>query len=108
MEELLEGDEAFNKAVDSPVSCTRNISKFFVEKGFGFVTPDDGTDDVFVHVKDNPLLASCQVGNRVRLDLAWDDRKGNLKGVNLNWRGMPHPKYPNGRPWPFPDKDDGT
>ena len=67
----------------SGMSCVGTLRKVFTEKGFGFISPDDGGDDVFVHVKDNPDLVGCQAGVAVRYDLVWDDRKGKYKGTNL-------------------------
>ncbi len=69
------------------MSSTGVIKKFFEDKGFGFVTPDEGGDDVFVHVKDNPDLEGCQQGDAVSYDAEWDDRKGKYKGVNLSASG---------------------
>lgn len=66
------------------MSSSGTIKNFFQEKGFGFVTPDDGGDDVFVHVKENPELESCQQGDAVYYDAEWDDRKGKYKGTNLS------------------------
>lgn len=66
------------------MSQAGTIKKFFQDKGFGFVTPDDGSEDVFVHVKDNPDLEECQAGDAVLFDSEWDDRKGKYKGTNLS------------------------
>merc|ERR1712094_14368 len=66
------------------MSQSGTIKKFFQDKGFGFVTPDDGGEDVFVHVKDNPDLEGAQGGEEVYFDSQWDDRKGKYKGTNLS------------------------
>ena len=64
------------------MSQSGTIKKLFEDKGFGFVTPDDGSEDVFVHVKQNPDLEGCQAGDAVLFDTKWDDRKGKTNGVN--------------------------
>merc|ERR1740123_1798022 len=70
------------------MASTGVIKKFFADKGFGFVTPDDGSEDVFVHVKDNPSLGEdCQAGEKVTYDAEYDDRKGKYKGVNCSLSG---------------------
>jgi len=48
--------------------------KFFnTSKGFGFITPDDGGKDVFVHV--NGLIDDINEGNKVSYDVE-EGRKG--------------------------------
>ncbi len=48
--------------------------KFFNQsKGFGFIAPDDGSKDVFVHA--NGLLDDVQEGDRVSYEVE-DGRKG--------------------------------
>merc|ERR1719491_820688 len=74
-------------AVQSEMSESGTIKKFFEDKGFGFVTPDAGGDDVFVHVKDNPCLEGCQGGEAVNFDSEYDDRKGKYKGTNVSLTG---------------------
>ena len=56
------------------LSCSGTIKKFIVGHKFGFVIPDAGGNDVYVHIKDNPGLDGCQAGDAVRYDLIWDDR----------------------------------
>ena len=66
------------------MSSRGTLKNFFEEKGFGFITPDDGSEDVFAHVKDNPALNDCQQGDAVSYDAEYDDRKGKYKAVNLS------------------------
>ena len=54
--------------------------KFFNEtKGFGFITPDDGSKDVFVHV--NGLSGEIREGDKVSYDVE-EGQKG-LNAVNV-------------------------
>ncbi|MBD1430107.1 MULTISPECIES: cold-shock protein [Sphingobacterium] len=57
--------------------------KFFNEtKGFGFITPDGGGEDVFVHV--SGLVDQVQQGDQVTYDLE-KGRKGiNATNVRVN------------------------
>jgi cold shock protein len=55
--------------------------KFFNgAKGFGFITPDDGSKDVFVHATavEAAGLRSLNEGDKVSFELE-DDRKGRGK-----------------------------
>ena len=55
--------------------------KFFNEaKGFGFITPEDGAKDVFVHV--NGLNDDIREGDKVSYDVE-EGRKGP-NAVNVN------------------------
>ena len=56
---------------------------YYKDKGFGFVTLDEGSEDVFVHVKDNPVLPDTQEGETVTFDMTWDNRKNKYKGCNM-------------------------
>ena len=70
------------------MSTTGVLKTMFAEKGFGFVTPDDGGDDCFVHVANNPELDGVDKGGAsVSFDKEWDDRKGKYKGVNCRVTG---------------------
>ena len=56
--------------------------KFFNEsKGYGFITPDDGAKDVFVHI--NGLNGiSITEGDKVSFDV--EEGKKGLNAVNVN------------------------
>merc|ERR1712070_874368 len=69
------------------MSSTGTIKKFFQDKGFGFITPDDGSEDVFAHIKECPDLESAQQGDAVTYDTKWDDRKGKYNATNLSVSG---------------------
>lgn len=60
--------------------------KFFNHaKGFGFITPDDGTKDVFVHISAVQAsgLQDLADGQKVSFDTEPDKRGKGPKAVNL-------------------------
>ena len=62
---------------------SKGTVKFFNEsKGYGFITPDDGGKDVFVHV--NGLIDEIREGDKVSFDVE-DGPKGlNATNVKVN------------------------
>ncbi len=63
---------------------TTGTVKFFnTTKGFGFITPDDGTKDVFVHISavEGSDLGHLADGQKVSFDVQQDTR--GPKAVNL-------------------------
>jgi CspA family cold shock protein len=58
--------------------------KFFnTQRGFGFIRPDDGGADVFVHASACPTESVLREGQRVQFDIGADERNGRTKAVNL-------------------------
>jgi CspA family cold shock protein len=60
--------------------------KFFnVNKGFGFISPDDGGKDVFVHVTavERSGMGSLREGQKVSYDTETDRRSGKTAATNL-------------------------
>lgn len=52
-------------------------------RGFGFIRPDDGEEDVFCHVsaiKDGNCLRE---GDKVEYSIAYDDRKGKYRAEGV-------------------------
>ena len=59
--------------------------KFFNEsKGYGFIQPDDGGTDAFVHITavERAGMRSLQQDQKVAYDLE-EDRRGKMAAVNL-------------------------
>ncbi|MCG6114519.1 MAG: cold-shock protein [Mesorhizobium sp.] len=60
--------------------------KFFnLDKGYGFITPDDGQRDVFVHISAVQAsgLTGLEDGQKVSFDTEPDNRGKGPKAVNL-------------------------
>jgi CspA family cold shock protein len=64
---------------------TNGTVKFFNEtKGFGFIQPDDGGQDAFVHISavERSGMRSLRENQRVSYDLEQDNR-GKMSATNL-------------------------
>ncbi|MFC3711083.1 cold-shock protein [Sphingoaurantiacus capsulatus] len=64
---------------------TTGTVKFFnAQKGYGFITPDGGNKDVFVHISavERAGLATLNDGQKVSFELE-NDRQGRQSAVNL-------------------------
>ena len=64
---------------------TGTVKFFNQSKGFGFITPDEGGKDVFVHVSavEQSGLGSIGEGSRVSFETEPDQRGKGPKAVNL-------------------------
>jgi CspA family cold shock protein len=72
----------------------RGTVKFFnAAKGFGFIAPDDGAADVFVHVSavERSGLSGLDEGDLVLFEVEQDRRSGKLAAVNLQVTGSAPP-----------------
>jgi len=55
---------------------TGTVKWFNTQKGFGFIKPDDGSQDVFVHISavERAGMSSLNEGQKVSFDLVVDRR----------------------------------
>ena len=62
---------------------TGTVSKFNDEKGFGFITPDEGGKDVFVHHSDIRMegFKSLATGQRVKYDTVMEAKGPKASNV---------------------------
>jgi cold shock protein len=61
------------------------VKWFNIQKGFGFIQPDDGSKDVFVHVSavERSGIGNLNEGQRLSFDLQRDARTGKVSASNL-------------------------
>ena len=61
------------------------VKWFNSEKGFGFIQPDDGGVDAFVHVSavERAGMSDLREGQKISFDLAKDARTGKMSAANL-------------------------
>ena len=65
---------------------TNGTVKFFnTQKGFGFIQPDDGSKDVFVHVSalERAGLRGLNEGQKVAFDTQEDRKTGKIAVGNI-------------------------
>jgi CspA family cold shock protein len=64
---------------------TGTVKFFNTTKGFGFIAPEDGTADVFVHISavERAGMRSLVEGQKLSFDVVKDDRNGKSAAENL-------------------------
>jgi len=66
------------------MSTTGTVKFFNLDKGYGFIAPDGGGDDAFVHISavERSGMATLNQNQRVGYELE-QDRRGKMAAVNL-------------------------
>ena len=61
------------------------VKWFNSQKGFGFIQPDDGGKDVFIHVSavERAGMSNLNEGQKVTFDIVADRRTGKSAAENL-------------------------
>ncbi len=73
-------------ASDKDLPMNTGTVKFYNDqKGFGFIQPDDGSKDVFVHATalERAGIRGLREGQKVSYELQTDQRNGKTSAVNL-------------------------
>ncbi len=67
---------------------TGTVKWFNAQKGFGFIQPDDGTKDVFVHISavERAGFNDLREGQKISFELTTDRRSGKVSADKLAGR----------------------
>jgi CspA family cold shock protein len=71
---------------DKELAMSNGTVKWFNgQKGFGFIQPDDGSKDVFVHISavERAGMGSLNEGQKVSYEIVADRRTGKSSAENL-------------------------
>ena len=65
--------------------ATGTVKWFNIQKGFGFIQPDNGGSDAFVHISavERAGLGGLNEGQKVEYELVADRRSGKMSADNL-------------------------
>jgi len=66
------------------MAITGTVKFFNADKGYGFIAPDNGGNDAFVHISavDRAGMNTLNQDQRVQYELE-EDRRGKMAAVNL-------------------------
>jgi CspA family cold shock protein len=62
------------------------VKMFKTDKGFGFIAPDGGGADVYIHVSEleKTGISSLYLGQKVIFDVGKDPRTGKMRATNVH------------------------
>ena len=65
--------------------ATGVVKMFNGDRGYGFIKPDDGGPDVFLHASalEQSGIGSLPIGSRISFDAVMDQRKGKTAAQNV-------------------------
>ena len=65
--------------------ATGTVKWFNGQKGYGFIQPDDGGNDVFVHISavERAGFSSLMEGQKISFEVKTDSRRGKTSAENL-------------------------
>jgi CspA family cold shock protein len=66
------------------IMATGTVKFFNDDKGFGFITPENGGTDVFVHVSALERGGSLREGDKVSFEIGQDRKTGKSKAENVS------------------------
>ncbi|MBO4228147.1 cold-shock protein [Bradyrhizobium neotropicale] len=65
--------------------ATGTVRWFNVQKGYGFIAPDDGGNDIFVHISavERAGLSGLAEGQKISYEVKVDRKRGKSSAENL-------------------------
>ena len=81
--------ETTQREEEIPMAQTGTVKFFNTTKGFGFIQPDDGGNDVFVHISavERAGLGTLREGQKISYEIVADRRSGKSSADNLRAAG---------------------
>ena len=67
------------------MTTTGTVKWFNIQKGFGFIQPDNGGADAFVHISavERSGMSMLSEGQKLQFDLVADRKSGKMAAENL-------------------------